>query len=234
MDLPVAARRLKQEWLNFFEHVPRPARCPCCGGRRVHWNGSRTRKVTVLVGRRSIELSGVRCRRVRCALCRTSWTLRPRGLAPRRQFQLCVVARATSRYLFAAKASLSITAAEHGCSPRSLGRWLTWVGSLASPAALQRRLVEVAGRPLLTSFREVAELGRKATSAPRRRRLALAAQVLVLVEALGHAIGAEPPGLRGVLERVVAGRDRVTTESHPRVPELAAREAGQGLGTIPM
>ena len=234
MDLPAAARRLKQEWLNFFEHVPRPARCPCCGGRRVHWNGSRTRKVIVLVGGSSIELSGVRCRRVRCAPCRASWTLRPPGLAPRRQFQLCVVARATSRYLFTAEASLSTTAAEHVCSPRSLGRWLTWVGGLASPAALQQRLAEAVGSPLLAAFREVSDLGRKATSAPRRRRLGLAAQVLVLIEALGHAIGAEPPGLRGVLERVLAGRDRVTTEARPRVPELAARQTWCGLGTIPM
>src|SRR5580704_348189 len=164
MGLSTAARRLKQEWQRFFERVPRPQRCDRCGADRVNWDGSRVRKVSVLAGGKVAELSGVRCRRVKCATCEKSWTLRPPGLAPRRQFQLCVVARAVSRYLFDAGASLSITAAEHGCSPRTLGRWLTWVGSLASPAALQQRLVEAVGSPLLASFREVSDLGRKATS----------------------------------------------------------------------
>jgi hypothetical protein len=234
MCLPTAARRLKDEWQRFFAKVSRPRRCSCCGAVRIHWNGSRPRKVTVLLEGTTVDLSGIVCRRVRCASCCRSWTLRPPGLAPRRQFQLCVVARAVSRYIFEPAASLSSTAAAHGCSPRTVGRWLTWVGGLASPAALQRRIVAVVGSPLLASSREVVDLSRKAPSAVRRRRLSLAAQVLVLLEALGQAIGAEPPGLRGVLERVIAGRDRVTTEARPRVPEFAARQTGRGLGTIPM
>lgn len=234
MDLPAAARRLKRKWLAFFKRVPRPARCPCCGGRRVHWNGSRLRKVTVLGGVKPIVLSGVLCRRVRCAACRGSWTLRPPGLAPRRHFQLCVVARAASRYLFGARASLSTTAAEHACSSRSLSRWLAWIAGLATPSALARHVVAARDALVVVPLRAVAELERKATSAARRRRLTRGAHVLVLLEALGAAIGTEPPGLRGVLERVVAGRDRVTTDARPRIPEFAARETGCGFGTIAM
>ena len=181
-----------------------------------------------------MELAGVRCRRVKCASCEVSWTLRPPGLAPRRQFQLCVVARAASRYLFGDASSLSTVAVEHSCSPRSLGRWLGWIAGLASPAGLERHLVATLDAPVLVPLRNVAGLELKATTPARRRRLTRAAPVLVLLEALGRATGAEPPGLRGVLERVVAGRDRVTTEARPRVPELAARQAGRGFGTITM
>jgi hypothetical protein len=190
--------------------------------------------VSVLAGGRVAELFGVRCRRVKCATCEKSWTLRPPGLAPRRQFQLCVVARATTRYLFGDRASLSKTAAGHGCSPRTLARWLQWIAGLASPAALQRLLVVLLAVPLLVRLRDVVGLARKATTSTRRRRLTRAAHVLVLLEALGRAIGCEPPGLRGVLERVVAGRDRVTTDARPLVPEFAARQTGHGLGTISM
>lgn len=133
-----------------------------------------------------------------------------------------MVARAASRYLFGARASLPAIAAEHGCSPRSLGRWLGWIAGLASPAALQRRLVAALDAPLVVPMRDVAGLDRKATTPTRRRQLTRAAHVLVLLEALGSATGAEPPGLRGVLE------------ARPPFPEFAARQAGRGFGTIPM
>jgi hypothetical protein len=65
----------------------------------------------------------------------------------------------------------------------------------------------------------------------RRRALAVC---LAGFEALGAALGLEPPGLRGVVTWVVAGRDRHTTLARPAIPELARCAVGAGRGTIVM
>jgi hypothetical protein len=227
MDLAEIARECKQKWQQFFETVNKPEHCIYCKGKKVSWRGSRTRTASVQVEAPEypevIYLNDIACRLVKCGTeeCGRSWTLRPPGLFPRRHYQLGVVASATSQYLFAEHASLEVVAAAHTCSARTLGRWLTWGAQIAKPADLQRHLLDVSEAPLLVKARLVGQLARKALSASRQQILAMAAAVLGLFEALGAALGYEPPGLRSVLEIVVGNRDRVTTFKSPAVPELA-------------
>lgn len=227
MDVHAMARVCKGKWQRFFETVNKPKRCIYCKGKKVSWRGSRTRTASLLVEgpehTEVIYLNDIACRRVKCCNegCRRSWTLRPPGLFPRRHYQLCVVASATSQYLFAEHASLGAVAAAHTCSARSLGRWLTWEAQIAKPADLQRHLLDVSAAPLLVKARPVAHLARKALDVTRQQTLAIVSAALGLFEALGSALGYEPPGIRSVLETVVGNRDRVTTFKSPAVPELA-------------
>jgi hypothetical protein len=229
MGLQEVARKLKEKWRRFFETVDKPVCCVFCQGSKVFWNGSRDRTASVKVEAEDesgvVHLTDVACRRAKCGTkgCRRSWTLRPPGLFPRRHYQLCVVASGTSEYLFEAKASLTSVAQRCSCSRHTVGRWLTWESEVANPCDLQRHLLEVSGEPLVLKERPVADLAHKAVNAVGRRILTAAAQVLVLLEALGVAVGYEPPGLRSVIEAVVNDRDRVTTYASPSVPDFGRR-----------
>ena len=100
-------------------------------------------------------------------------------------------------------------------------RWLRWLAACADPGALGRRLLGAVGAPVLPRLRALAPRLRALHDAARRARLERAAVVLELLEALGLAWGLEPPGLRGVVEHVLAGRDRITPYRAPLIPELA-------------
>lgn len=229
MGLPEIARECKQRWQQFYETVMKPECCIYCAGKAVSWRGSRLRTASVLVddGERAevVYHHGIANRRVKCTTsgCGRSWTLRPPGIFPRRHYQLCVVAAATSQYLHQEQAEQEAVAAAYGCSRRSLGRWLLWESRLAKPADLQRHILDVAEAPLLVRTQPVENLARKAVGASHRQILTAAALVLGLLEMLAAAAGYEPPGLRSVLETVVGNRDRVSTLASPAVPELARR-----------
>lgn len=221
MSLTEAIDQLKQRWDRFFETVTRPLSCLFCKGGRILWNGSRLRSVSVRIEGRVHHLAGIRCCRVKCKDCRKSWALRPPGLAPHRHYQLCVVASATSAYLFDPKATQAAIALEHQCSERTVGRWLRWISTAAEPTVLQLKVLEAAGEPILASDRDVANLARKARDAARREILPRAARVLAGFEALGVAMGMEPPGLRGILERFLGNRTGIATYQRPLIPEFA-------------
>jgi hypothetical protein len=207
-------------WARCADEVERPARCRACAHPRVHWDGVTERTATVQVGERAVHVTGIRCRRVRCAACHRSWQLRPPGLVPRRHYQLCVVAEAASQHLFAGDAQERV-AARRGCSRRSVGRWLRWIAECADPGALGAQLLAAVGAPVLPRLRALAPRLRALRDGARRALLERAAAVLELLEALALAQGLEPPGLRGVVARVLAGRDRITTYRTPLIPELA-------------
>ncbi len=229
MDLPEIVHKLKEKWQRFYETAVKPASCVFCKGERVYWNGSRMRSASVKVEAEEhsevAHLVDILCRRIKCgtAGCRKNWTLRPPGLFPRRHYQLCVVASATSEYLFDAQASQRSVAAAHACSRRTIGRWLFWASRVAKPGDLQHHLLEVSDVPVIVKTRAVVDLARKALDTVREKVLTAAAEVLSLLEALGAALGYEPPGLQSVLQVVVADRDRVTTLASPSVPEFARR-----------
>lgn len=115
--------------------VEKPLACVFCCHSTVWWNGDRGRAVTVLVLDLVLHVAGIRCRRVRCAKCRTSWTLRPEWMLPQRQVQLSVVAMVIAKVLFnqqKAGAKVPFVSQEAagravGCSRRTVGRWLRWV-----------------------------------------------------------------------------------------------------------
>ena len=229
MGLPEIVSEFKQKCQQYFETVAKPECCIYCASVAVHWRGSRQRTASFLVEDeqypRVSYVHGIACRLVECgtAGCGRSWTLRPPGIFPRRHFQLCVVAAATSQYLHQEQAGQEAVAAAYGCSRRSLGRWLLWESRLAKPADLQRHILDVAEAPLLVRTQPVENLARKAVDASHRQILTAAALVLGLLEMLAAALGYEPPGLRSVLETVAGNRDRVTTFVSPVVHELARR-----------
>ena len=116
------------------------------------------------------------------------------------------------------------------------GRWLNWIGAVASPADLQARLTELSGVPIVLPMVEAAERKARRARWDRMRQAALrrTAEVLLMLEALGAAAGFEPPGLRTVLERVVGDRSRYTTDAAPEIPEFANSGLQGRLGMIPM
>ncbi len=229
MGLSEIVSEFKRKCQQYFETVAKPECCIYCAGVAVHWRGSRQRAASFLVEGQECPqvayLHDIACRLVECgtAGCGRSWTLRPPGIFPRRHFQLCVVAAATSQYLHQEQAGQEAVAAAYGCSRRSLGRWLLWESDLAKPADLQRHILDVAEAPLLVKTQPVENLAHKAVAASHRQILTAAAMVLGLLEMLAAALGYEPPGLRSVLETVVGNRDRATTLAAPAVHELARR-----------
>jgi hypothetical protein len=227
---------LKWEWQAFYATVAKPARCIFCGGTRLWWNGWRHRTASVLVDGRVVHVEEVACRLVKCGLasCGRSWTLRPPGLAPQRHYQLGVVAQAASSYLFDPDATQEQVAVALGCARRTVRRWLGWLAGIASASDLLRHLVEASDVPEIPPLQEVAALAQKACTAARRQVLESAARVLCLLEALGHALCLPPPGLQTVLELVLGGRYRATTDHRPRILEFARRHLDLGGGTLPM
>lgn len=215
------ASRLKESWDCFYEARRRPGACPECKASRVWWNGSPSRAASALIDGAVFHFRDVRCRRAKCRACGSSWVVRPPGVSPNRHYQLCVVAHAVSGYLFGEKSNQAKIAQEHDCSERTVGRWLRWAGQVASLAALQREILEAAQHPILPPIHEVANLARKARTAVRHQILTRAAQILALLEALGMAKGLEPPGLRGVIERVLRDRATIATYDRPLIPEFA-------------
>lgn len=224
---------LRQQWTEFCETLPRPSHCERCGASHISWDGRRWRGTSTLHEDEVVHIPKFPCRRARCGGCGCSWTIRPPGFTPRRHYQLDVVAHAVADYLFEAEATEESVARDHDCSRRSVGRWLSYTAHVAEPAELQRRIVETADAPLRPEILEVAGLSRPGRR-ERQAMLLLAATVLCLLEVLGAALGLPPPGLSSVLERILAGRDRVTTYAAPAIPELAPGSPPGPGGKLPM
>lgn len=233
MELPEAVEAIRRRWARFAETARLPESCHVCRiVGRVRWDGSRVRTASVRGPEgQTYHLTGIRCRRVDCGACSKSWTLRPPGLAPRRHYQREVIASATSQYLFEPRATRDRVAEAHGCSRRTLGRWLAWLAGLAAVADLQRHVVDATGEAVLPQFRPVTDLARKAHRAGRGL-LERAGQVLTLLEQLGSAWRLQPPALGPVLEWVAGPLDP-STDATPGVPDFARRRLGRPLATLP-
>jgi hypothetical protein len=121
-EIEETAREIEQRWRQYYETAEKPGHCIYCGGMRVNFNGNRKRSASVLVLMVVVHLAELLCRRVKCACCGKSWTLRPPELGAHKHFQLCVVAQAASRYLFEPDGTLTGVASEHGCSRRTVKR----------------------------------------------------------------------------------------------------------------
>jgi len=202
----------------------------------VWWDGFGVRTASVRLSGKTVHIDGIRCHRARCADsgCEHRWCLFPPGLGPRRHFQACVVSDAVQEYLFGEDASQESTAKRHGCSRRTLGRWLCWLAGLAEPAAIQERILAAQDEPVPAPLRSVAGLLRKARSEPKRKLLEAAAIVLAHFESLAMAMGLEPPGLRSVLETVAPLGARQVTQLRPLLPEFARRRPRGPSETLSM
>ena len=219
------AREIEQRWRDYYENAETPRQCIYCGDTRVNFNGSRKRSASVLVLTVVVYVAELMCRRVKCGGCHKSWTLRPPELVPHKHFQLCVVARAVSRYLFDPAGTLTGVGLEHNCSRKTVKRWLGWTAAIAEPETVLSKVVEAVEAPLVPRLRAVAAVARKVRGALGRVVLERAAEVLALMERLCSAWQLEPPGLRAVVRRLVGERNGIGTYARPAIPELA-RGAG--------
>lgn len=219
------AREIERRWLFYYENAQIPRQCIYCGDTRVNFNGSRKRSASVLIVTVVVFLAELMCRRVKCGGCHKSWTLRPPELVAHKHFQLCVVAHAVSRYLFDPGSTLSGVATEHGCSRKTVKRWLGWTAAIAEPETVLSKVVEAVEAPLVPRLRAVAAVTRKARGVLGRVVLERAAEVLALMERLCSAWELEPPGLVAVVRRLVGERSGIGTYARPVIPELV-RGAG--------
>jgi hypothetical protein len=224
-EVEKTAQELQERWRRYYENAEKPGQCIFCGGTRISWDGSRKRSASVLVLTVVVYVAELLCRRVKCAACRTSWTLRPPELVAHKHYQLCVASRATSRYLFEPGGTLTGVGSEHNCSRKTVKRWLGWTAAMAEPAIVMRKVLEAVDAPLLPRLRPVAQLARKARDAVGRAVLRRAAEVLGLMESLCSAWGLEPPGLRAIVKHVVGERSGIGTYARAAIPELV-RGAG--------
>jgi len=234
MGLHQAATALKERFVEAVDRLPLPGCCVFCDGIRVRWKERRCRTATVLFEGQAIYVTDIPTCRVLCLDCSRSWTLQAPGLLPRKHYQPCVVAKATADYLFDPSASQQAVADQYGCSRHQVGRWLSWLSELASPGALQARLVEASGEPVHLPTPEVTDLDRKAATKAGRARLVRAALVLVLLEAIGAALCLEPPGLRAVLVLLSEGWRPLAPLAAPALPIVAQRQALPGFARIAM
>ncbi len=226
MKITEKVDQLKGRWKRFAEQARKPAQCIFCAGQKIWWNGMRQRSASILVEGMGIYINEVLCPRVKCAAadCHKSWTLRPRGLFPQRHYQLCLVGQGLSDYLFDPASSLEKVAEACTCSERTVRRWVSWAASVTDPQALERRILESVGHPMLAALRTISARFQRYCCRKQQHVLSRAGQVLCLLEALGQARGYEPPGLRGVLTAVVTNRYRLTTYRDPVIPDFAWRQ----------
>jgi hypothetical protein len=223
------ASQVVENFVRFYEQASPPKACPRCDAPRVVRDGSGARTASVMRQGAVVHVADVPLRRVRCQACQARWRIYPPGIVPHRHYQLCVVADAATQALFDEHSSQTATAARIGCHRRTVGRWLAWLAGLATAADLQARLTECLDAPLLAPTRATATCSR---SPARGAIVALAGVVLVLIETLAHALKLEPPGLRSLVEHVVAGRPNLTTYARPAIPEFAHIRLG-GRWPIP-
>ncbi len=218
MSLGQAPEWFRSKWTDFSKTVKRPEACVYCGHPVLWWNGTRERSATVLVDGVIAFLVGICCPRVKCGnkACQRSWTLRPEGLTPCRQYQLSMVAHGMSEHLFEGT-SLESVAESLTCSRRTVSRWLRWMAEVAEPSALCRELMNVCDAVVLPKVEKLVGAAWSRMRALARR----AVENLSLLEVLGAAQGMTPPGLACVVERAIANRDRVTTYRSPIIPDLA-------------
>lgn len=235
MTLPQVAAHLKEQIHRAVERLPLPCRCIRCSGIRLGWKDrSRTRSATLLHEGHGEYLDEIPVLRVRCLDCGKNWTLQPPGILSRKHYQPCVATQAVSRVVAEPGASQRQVAEEVGCSRRQVGRWLDWVGSLATPDDLQARVVEEADAPVVVDQPPLARRCRPAYTAARQAVLSRAARVLALLEILGCVWGLEPPGLRGVLVHLSEGWQALSSYTSPAIPLLAPRPRGTAWGSIVM
>jgi hypothetical protein len=162
-------------------HPEPPRECPFCDGDRIWLDGWRVVYCVVLLDGSPHRFDeGLALQRVVCAACRRSWTLRPAFLYPHRSFQPDVVEAAGLDYLSAPAATYQKTAKDHGCSPRSVWRWVGWLAAVVQAGALLAEAEQWsrAGQSASLIPREVPQDHAKARSPGRATTLRAAFQAL--------------------------------------------------------
>lgn len=185
-----ALARLRARWGEQFEERPG---CPrgCIGP--VWHDGERRRKASMRLEAQSSYVSDAPQRRKCCGVCRLGYTHHPEGITSRAHYQPCVVSHAIATLGTEADASTTSVAAEVGCAPSTVRRWVERVAAIAEPAALASALVAEADAPVLPSA--PIALAERQRSPRLHTLLVRALMVLALLEALSSLRGYAPPAL---------------------------------------
>jgi hypothetical protein len=214
------AQQFQERCRRYYENAEKPRRCIFCEAGRIAWNGSRRRSASVMVLQVVVYIAELFCRRVKCSECKKSWTLKPPGLVAHKHYQLCVVSKALTQYLFEEQGTLSSVGSQYHCSRQTVKRWVGWTAAIAEPEILLQKVLVATDAPVLPRLQKVAQLCKKARDALWQKLVKRAAEVLGLMECLCSAWQLEPPGLRAVVQRVVAERSGVGTYAKAAIPEL--------------
>jgi transposase-like protein len=180
----------------------RPRACPFCDGERVWFDGWRQVFVVVLADGTTHRFDdGLWIKRACCAGCESSWPIRPPFLYPHRSLEPDVAEAAALAYLSEAGATYGEVAAAHGCSPRTVWRWVEWIAGLVVVGELlaEAERLTGAGQAAALVPRAVPQDHAKALSPERAATLLSALQALVAlaVWARGQPIpSADPSALR--------------------------------------
>lgn len=177
------------------EHPEPPRECPFCDGARIWLDGWRLVFCVVLLDGEPFRFDdGLPLQRVVCASCRVSWTLRPAFLYPHRSFEPDVVEAAGFDYLSDPAATYEKTARDHGCSPRSVWRWVSWLAVVVQARALLATAERLSGAGQSAALipREVSQDHAKAHSPERAATLLSAFQALCALAVWARAQPAPP------------------------------------------
>lgn len=132
---PVAARKSALVAVTKpRQRAERPSASRCCGA-RCWWNGWRPVFPVVPTGSGQFARWAMELPRAKCTACRTSFTVYPSGIYPRRQYQLDVVAQVVAGGALGGQAPVA-AAAVASASATSARRWTWWLAALAPPADL--------------------------------------------------------------------------------------------------
>jgi hypothetical protein len=205
----------------------RPQCCPWCDATRIWFNGWRLVFVVVLTDGAPHRFDeGLWLQKVKCAGCRSCWTLRPSGLYPHRSLQPDVTESAALAYLSNPEARYRSVAARYGCSVRSVWRWVGWSATLAEPAALVSQAARLQPDTSAADIipKAVPEDHPKARSVFRAQVLLVALQVIVAMVALRQAQPHPPddPSALGwwLTDRFLRFREVITLTGDPASPRV--------------
>lgn len=202
----------------------RPRACPFCDGERVWFDGWRCVFAVVLAdGTPHRFADGLWVQRVCCGRCGTSWPLRPSFLYPHRSLEPDVAESAALAYLGGAGSSYAEVAAAHGCSARTVWRWIGWIAGLVVVGELlaEAERLTGAGQAAALIPRTVPEDHAKARSAGRERLLLAALQALVALAVWARAQPV-PPDEPSPLRAWLTARFLAFREIHRLVPRAAS------------
>jgi len=198
----------------------RPAQCPLCDGVRIWFDGWRFVFCVVLAdGVPHRFEDGLPLQRVKCAVCKRAWTLRPAFLYPHRGFAPDVSEAAVLSYLSRPEATYKETGQAFGSSARSVWRWVGWSAGLVKAPAVLAEAERLGGSGQSASLvpREVPQDHPKAYSPERERTLVDAFQGLVALAVWSRAQPL-PPNDSSPLRFWLAERFRAFRELHRLVP----------------
>jgi hypothetical protein len=202
----------------------RPRACPFCDGERVWFDGWRQVFAVVLAdGMPHRFAEGLWIKRACCGDCGTSWPLRPSFLYPHRSLEPDVAEAAALAYLSEAGATYAQVAADHGCSARSVWRWVGWIAGLVAVGELlaEAERLSGAGQAAALAPRTVPQDHTKALSAQRGRSLLAAFQTLVALAVWARAQPA-PPDDPSALRVWLTVRFLTFRETHRLAPRAAS------------